>query len=593
MKSLRTIAMTLLGLVLAQTLAVPNAEAQTNAAPPKADSATIPGFDAPLRAIVIVPTRDAVQVQGVKGVQGVSVQGPAFLKTAKFEKLLSGFFGQRLTDETLKRLQIAIIKHCRDVGHPVVDVFLREQEYVDATVQIAVIEGKIQKITVENEGHKWFSDAFVSRQLTLKQGDAIESDILNEDLSWLSQNTYQSLGVFEGSFRDVRASFTQGNELGTTDLKLKVEDRFPLRPFLGYENSGFEVIGKERYFAGFNYANVFGLDHRLNYQFTADTSFDLFRSHAASYVVPLPWRHELILFGAYADLRPDYGRLSDTNFANFKNDGSTYQISARYSAPLPDLGKLEHSLMAGFDFKRTDTPLLFIGSAGGGGSILATNLVDVAQFSLDWSGRLRDKLGGTAFSLLGVYGPGGLTDHNRQRDFSEFAPGSDAQYVYGRLELRRETKLPLDFLWYTRAAGQYSDSELIPSELFGLGGWATIRGYNERVVNASDGWLVINELRSPQFTLGNLTGQEGKRDWIQGLVFLDYGRVINRNPFGGYKYDYTLLSVGLGLRYQLADNLHFRFDYGFELDDEYKTAPSAQLEKQPSGRGHIGLEISY
>jgi hemolysin activation/secretion protein len=588
MNRLKRISLAGLAVALMQFTGTGSALAQTNAVEASAaNDGVVMSFQAPLRGILILPDYNSVKVEGVTGVQGVEIRGPEFLKTAKFEKLLTGYLGKPLTFSTLKRLQIEIIRYARDIGHPVVDVHLAEQEALEDTVQIAVIEAKIGKVTVENEGHKWFSDELVSRQFRLQPGDVVRSGVLNDDLSWLSQNSYQSLGVFEGSFREVTASFSQGL-LGEADVKVKVKDRFPLRPFIGYEDSGFEVIGKERYFAGFNYANVFGLDHRLNYQFTADTSFDLFRSHAASYVVPLPWRHELILFGAYADLQPDYKRLSDTNLANFKNDGSTYQISARYVVPLPDLGKLEHALTAGFDFKRTDTPLLFTGVG-----ILQTNKIDVAQFSLDWSGRLRDKFGGTAVSLQGVYSPGGLTRYNDQSDFTEFAPGSDVDYFYGRLELRRETRLPLDFLWSIRATGQYSDSELVPSELFGLGGWATIRGYNERVVNSSDGWLIINELRTPQFTLGNLTGREEQRDWIQGLVFLDYGRVINKHPFGGYNYDYTLLSVGLGFRYQLADNLHFRFDYGFQLDDGYKNAPSAQLEKQPDGRGHIGLEISY
>ncbi len=588
MNRFTSISLAALGYALVQIAGLTPVQGQTNSAAPSPDeSGIVMSFNDALRGILILPDKDAVKFEGVSGVKGVEVRGPAFLKVPEFQKLLSGYLGKTLTFATMKRLQIDIIRYCRDVGHPVVDVHLAEQEVLDATVQIAVIEGKLGKVTVENPGHKWFSDKLITDQFHLKPGEPVLSETINEDLGWLNQNTYQSLGVFDGSFRDVSASFSQGG-LGEANVKLKVDDRFPLRPFVGYDDSGFDVIGKERYFAGLNYANVFGLDHRLNYQFTADTAFTRFWAHAVSYVVPLPWRHELILFGAYATLHPDYSVLNDTSLTNFHNDGTTWQASARYVVPMPHLGKLEHALTAGFDFKRTDTPLLYTGVG-----LLQTNKIDVAQFSLDWSGRLRDKLGGTAFSLMGVYGPGGMSEYNTQKAFTEFAPGSDVDYFYGRLELRRETKLPLEFTWFTRALGQYSDSELVPSELFGLGGWATIRGYNERVVNASDGWLVINELRTPQFTLGNLTGREGKRDWIQGLVFVDYGQVILPHPIGGYQYRYSLFSVGLGLRYQLADNLHFRFDYGFQLDDSYKTAPSAQLESQPDSRGHIGLEISF
>ena len=82
--------------------------------------------------------------------------------------------------------------------------------------------------------------------------------------------TYESLGTFEGSFRDVQAELTPGSKLGEVNITNVVQDRIPFRPFVGYDNAGVEIMGKDQLFAGFEWANVFGLDQRLNYQYTTD-----------------------------------------------------------------------------------------------------------------------------------------------------------------------------------------------------------------------------------------------------------------------------------------------------------------------------------
>jgi hypothetical protein len=113
-------------------------------------------------------------------------------------------------------------------------------------------------------------------------------------------------------------------------------------------------------------------------------------------------------------------------------------------------------------------------------------------------------------------------------------------YAYGRLDLHRETLLPLilpikggvdeHFTWVLRASGQFADARLLPTEQFGLGGYDTVRGYNERVVDGDDGWLLVNEIRTPHIPLGNLTARTDGRDWLQGLIFCDYGRAFDRQP---------------------------------------------------------------
>jgi hemolysin activation/secretion protein len=193
-----------------------------------------------------------------------------------------------------------------------------------------------------------------------------------------------------------------------------------------------------------------------------------------------------------------------------------------------------------------------------------------------------------------VYSPGGLTGNNNDAAFGTFMQNlhTHANYYYGQAEIRRETRLPGKFSWMLRGMGQIADSTLIASEMFGVGGYSTVRGYDERTATGDKGWLVQNEIRTPQFAVGNLTHKKNAKDWIQGLVFCDYGGIIQQNPTPGQSPNDQLLSVGAGLRCQVADNVHFRFDYGHQLKRSYLSDPG-NLTKQNQDQFHFGVEISY
>lgn len=347
-------------------------------------------------------------------------------------------------------------------------------------------------------------------------------------------------------------------------------------------------MGKDQVFAGFEWANAFGLDHRFNYQYTTDTGFDRYREHLASYVIPFPWHNELTIMGAYAEANPNFGLYGPSfNHLNI-NNGNLYQISARYSIALPEIGVLKENIAIGFDYKHINTPLFF------GTGLLNKNLIDVAQFTLGYQAFLPDRFGSTALALQGVYSPGGLTGNNNDVAFENFMQNSDARanYYYGQAEIRRETRLPGGCSWTVRGVGQLADSTLIASEDFGVGGYSTVRGYDERTVTGDKGWLVQNELRTPQFAVSNLTRKMNAKDWVQGLVFCDYGGVIQQNPTPGQSPNDQLLSIGAGLRCQMADNVHFRFDYGYQLKRGYLSDPG-NLTTQNRNQFNIGVEISY
>jgi hemolysin activation/secretion protein len=522
-----------------------------------------------IQAIILVKSRAEIQEAGVPDAKGLQIKDIPILEQPDFRQMVeSRFLGKIITENTIRDVHDAIILYCRDRGKLLVDVILPEQNIDNGALQMWFLEGKVGKVTVKNEGHKWFQDQFIKSGVRLRPAEPLDSEALNKDIDWLNNNP----------FREVQVNFKPGEKLELSDVELTVNDRIPFRPYVGYEDSGTQFAGPDRFIAGFNWGNAFWLDHQLNYQYTTDVDFDLVKAHSMSYVAPLPWRHTLMLYGAYVDAKAKFGTGPTATTGN----GTSWQISGRYSVPLPDIQKYRHQIAAGFDFKRGDNTLLI-----GGLPLFSTNGIatDVAQFVLSYAGTLPDRYGKTSVGLELYYSPGDLTSGNNDTDFNLLRQESKANYFYGRLNAERITRLPCNFSWVLSGWGQYSTERLPPTEELALGGYNTIRGYDERVLLGDDGWIINNEIRTPSIPLSNILNVQGVVDQLQFLAFFDYGHLHVKNPQGGDVQNATLYSTGVGLRYSLRHNLSIRFDYGFPLTEK-------GLNERDS-RMHLGALLSF
>jgi hemolysin activation/secretion protein len=524
--------------------------------------------DLKIKAIVIVKSQNEIHPEGVPGAAGLMVHDIPFLAGPDFRQTVEPFIGRLLTENAVRDLEDTIILYCRVRGKILVDMILPGQNISEGILQLWFLEGQVGKITVNNEGRKWFSDNLIRRNVRLKPGDSIDSNKLTQDLNWLNNNP----------FREVDVAFKPGDKLGYTDVELRVDDRFPVRPYIGYEDSGTRFTGEERLLGGFNWGNVFGLDQQLNYQYSTDINFDLVQAQSGSYIIPLPWRHTITLYGSYVDGKALFSPGSANTTANVH----TWQSSIRYAVPLPNVGPYEHGFDAGFDFSRGNNNLL-----AGGNTVLQNANTDIAQFVAGYNGALPDPWGRTIFGSEFYYSPGGLTDDNTDAAFNQLRTGAMANYFYARANLERMTKLPWNCLWIVRVWGQFANARLHPDDELSLGGYNTVRGYDERVISGDEGLVVENELRSPPLFPSRMVGVPQVGDGLQFLGFFDYAfeRQEVVLPADGTDPNKTLYSVGLGLRYTIRKNLAVRFDYGFPLTEK-------SLNER-SSRGHVGVLLSF
>jgi len=496
----------------------------------------------PLGGVRFVPTPgDVVKVADKPGIEIKNIE---LLDNDEFRALIKPYLGKPISWRLISQMIRDTIMYYRSKGRPVVDVITPQQDITSGVVQLLVVEARVGEVKVQ--GLKWFSKDLIRSQVRLKRGDFIDARRLLEDIDYINNNP----------FRFVRPVLQPGKDFGTTDVILDSKDRFPVRFYAGYDDTGSRATGLERFFFGFNMGNVLGRGHEVGYQYTTNKSFDSLGIHSAYWRIPLPNRDTLALFGNIACY--DFDRTTEGTL-----DSHNWMAHVRYISELPSRHNLRHEVEFGLDFRRMDNDLQV------GGVTVYDDFIDVAQFAFQYGGRVRDRLGDTSWTLNLYWSPCADLLSNDQNDekYEDVRPGSKATYVYSHVSIERLWVLPRSWSFFNRVTAQIASERLTPSEQLGLGGYNRVRGYDDFEVRADNGLMATLELRTPEWRLGTL-GLGGKLEhFLQLLVFCDYGWGRNRGDTTSDAFrSIDMLSVGPGLRYRISRNLQVRFDFGQQLE---------------------------
>jgi hemolysin activation/secretion protein len=507
-----------------------------------------------LNELKLIPSLDRLSKAALPVSQPLVIEELTWLKRGAVDSLAKEFVGHPLTRGDLAQLTRDIVVVCRNSDRPIVDVFVPPQDVSSGVVQVVVLVGKLGRVRVE--GNRFFADKIMLRQVSTAPGDELVESRLLGDIDRINQNP----------FRQVDLIYARGEEAGTTNLILNVRDTRPERVYAGYEDSGNEETGLGRVIAGFNLGNLWGDDQQASYQYTRSTDFDRLQAHSASYSVLLPWHDTINVFGDWsvATAQSDAGL--------FDLVGTTWQVGARYTIPLPIMGAYSQSLTMGVDYKWSNNDLAF------GGTQVFNSPANIAQGMVSYAGSRTDPNGSSEGSITFFLSPGGIGGHNNDHDFAVQRSGTRTAYHYLQATFARLERLPHDYTLSLTALGQFSTDRLLPSEQFGLGGAASVRGYDERIVNGDGGISEQLELRSPSLHLLCKVP-----DRTRFLVFFDAGRDWVRDPISGER-DYTFAAAGPGMRMNVGQHGTIKADYGWQLE---------RLSGTRSGRPEISAIISF
>lgn len=508
-----------------------------------------------LHGIVIVNSPiDLAQQEDQKG---VFIQTSIPGKKTLLKDLLACYLEEPITQQRMLEIKRTIIQYCKDQSRPLVTVQIPEQDISSGVVQIVLKEGIVEKISYS--GNRWFSDAFMEQHICLREGEKINEDQLLNDVAWLNRNPFHMTNII----------LSPGKKENSVDVLLKTQDKFPLRFYLGGDNTGTKFTEDARMYLGANWGHAFWHGDLLSYQYTTSFDFDRFQAHTGSYTAYLPWKHELDLFGGYSKVR---SKIDD-----FKSGGDSGQISIRYKVPFKPLYKSElHTLCFGFDYKTMNSNLLFI---GGDEQPVIDNTVNITQFTGEYE--YVNLFGSHDITLLLdlFYSPGQMVSKQKASDYEAYRPDAKSNYIYGFVSLEDI----YSWKWGEiggKFRGQVASRALLPSEQFGLGGYSTVRGYDEREYNADDALCLNLEARTLpwKYERWNLESLF--------LVFVDYGLGHLKKPNSDEKSVENLIGIGPGIRIRAFPYVTLRVDYGFQLHH-------TRLGDHDFGKWHINAFISY
>lgn len=510
-----------------------------------------------LTGVAFYSTPEAAQL-GEPGT-GLTLAELPLMNTPDLHTIAGLFLDQPVSREGLDRLAGATRSYLSAIGYPFSLVYLPPQDITTGIVRYVVTVSRLET-KAQVKGARYFSPDLYQAGFWSQPGQPFSKSQLDADLAWINRNP----------FRAVRATVVAGQEPGTSQILLQVNEKLPWQFFTGADNTGTKTTQEERFNAGFNWGNAFGLGHQLTAQWNSSWDFETLRSVSGSYAIDLPWRHTLSLSGSYS-------RTNGLVAAPFALKGTSWQVSGNYDIALASTWVgFTHSLQFGVDFKSSDNNFTFATIP------INDNLTHVAQARATWSGRLATAQGVSTFGATLTAAPGGLTDRNKDVYFNLSRSGAKADYLY--LRGNASHTIPLEKIkhglsWSIRGQAQFANHNLIGSEQFGAGGSSTVRGYEEGEVYKDNGVLLSQELRLPPWTL-----HPGHS--LQGYIFEDYAHVWSTDRLPGES-AVNLHSVGVGFDLFLGSHASVRAAYGWQLSD------SGNSTSGDNARLHLSANLSF
>lgn len=441
----------------------------------------------------------------------------------------------------MQEIKRALYSYYKEEGDPFVLVAIPEQNITDRILQVKIYHAKLGEFAIEGVGEKKKNQ--LAKYLHFHPGESVNPISFESDIHFINRNP----------FRRANMIYSMGRERGTTDLVISVTEKPFYRIYSGFDNTGVKTIGQNRFFSGCVFNHVFGLDHLFSFHCTATPVLKKFQAFTGQYTAFLPCKHIFELYGGYSKL---HVKLP---FPATHNSGESIQASFRYTVPLPATAKIHHEISFGADYKNTNNETAFSLHFPNIG-----NFVNLTQILLSYFGLYETASMKIETSLELFCSPGAWLPNQTPSDFSSLRPGAANHWLYNIGEVKYVQRLPSLWSLHLRVRAQTATQPLLPSEQFGLGGYDTVRGYDERQINTDMASFASLEFWTPSFPMISAMRIKTIRDSLQFLAFLDFGRGRNRSLSEAEENQF-LIGIGPGARYTLDPHIQARCDLGVKL----------------------------
>jgi hemolysin activation/secretion protein len=479
------------------------------------------------------------------------VRGAHHLQPEEIEAAVYPYLGPGRTAQDVDQARAALLKAYQDKNYTSVDVSVPPQTGAGGIVFITVTELPVGRLRVH--GSRYYDINEIKRGApSLAEGKLIDFTQAQKDL----------VGLNQLPDRRVTPVIQAGVLPGTMDVDLNVKDTLPLHGSLELNNRYSADTPSLRLNASLNYDNLWQLGHAIGG--SAQTS-------------PQDTNKVQVFTGFYTARIPDVDWLTFTLQGTVQNSnvstlgaldvtgrGEIFGMRANFK--LPTIGDYFQNFTLGIDYKNFQQAVR-AGAVSVSGTVTPTTYLPV---TLDYSGTWVGKNFLTDLDLQLVFNIRGVGSGAAQFDANRY--DADRNFMYLRGDIAQTEDLPWDLQLFGKIAGQVSDSPLINSEEFSVGGLDTVRGYLESEVLGDNAAVFNFEFRSPSLlswikSRGNAKPGD---DW-RFYFFSDAAAVGIQNALPEQTVRYSLASYGGGTRMTLFNHFNGSLDLAVPLFSQSST----------------------
>ncbi|NJO97706.1 MAG: ShlB/FhaC/HecB family hemolysin secretion/activation protein [Pleurocapsa sp. CRU_1_2] len=464
-------------------------------------------------------------------VKKFDVVGSTIFSQSELNQTVKSYLKRPLTLPELFQARSTITKLYTDQGYVSSGAYIPPQKLNDGTVQITVLEGKLEEIKVV--GTKRLSTDYISARIETA-GKPLNVNSLLSALQLLR---------LDPLIDNVSAELSAGIRPGTNLLEITIKEADAFNVSTNFNNSRSPSVGTNQRSIGINHGNLLGFGDHFNWEYAntkGSNGFDL------AYGFPVNSKNGTIK----AVVGGNSNHVIEDPFTAIEIESKSryYELSLRQ----PILLKPTQEFALGVSLTRSESETFLMND----------------KFFLS---RGANEEGEARISAVRLFQE--FIKRNEQEVFalrSQFSLGVDAfnstinnngepdsTFVSWRGQSQWTRRLDEDFLLLLRGDIQLSEGSLVPLEQFRIGGVNSIRGYRQDLSLGDNGLFVSTELRIPILRFRKFDGL------LQVVPFFDLGTVWNSDDVEIAHA--TLPALGVGLNLAMGDRFNARLDWGIPL----------------------------
>jgi hemolysin activation/secretion protein len=489
-------------------------------------------------------------------VDRILLTGLTVIREEELRPLVIPYENRTLELSDAKVLAEQITRYYRSKGYITCRAYIPPQKLGSNTLEIRVLEGRLGRVKVQGARYfrtnalTYFVEGLKQKVLRVQE---LEKKIIRMNLH---------------PDREVKAVILPGDLVGTSDLLLDVDSRFPIHIGGEVNNFGTKFTGTERYGFWVRDTQLLGLEDILavRAQF-GEKVYGI----GAQYVFPIG-PYDTRIGASFNRTEVEIGR----EFAVLDINGTAYSVKLFLNQPALDTERFDLGLTAALEYKNVENSVL--------GTY--TSRDDLRMVSIGAQADAWDPYGRTFLVSDLIFGVPWLGASDKHDPMLSRAGAGSAFFKY-QGALNRIHPVGDSTYLYFKLSAQATPDRLVSAEQVDMGGVYSVRGYPQSDYLADYGYGGSAELRVPCYFIPRdykLPGT-GVPLWnrINFVAFFDgaYGKI--RNPAPGELPSRTYFGAGGGLRIDLPRNWNARFEWAAPTGDRPQDGSSSQYYFTLSG----------